>query len=50
MNGSELIEKARNLTRRLLSERKLEKLAETVHNIEKLDDISKLTRPLKVGS
>jgi 2-methylcitrate dehydratase PrpD len=50
MNGSELEEKARNLTRRLLSERKLGKLIETVQNIEKLDDISKLTRPLKVGS
>jgi 2-methylcitrate dehydratase PrpD len=50
MNESELGEKTRNLTRRLLSERQLERLAETVRNIEKLDDISKLTRSLKVES
>jgi 2-methylcitrate dehydratase PrpD len=50
MNESELDEKTRNLTRRLLSERQLEKLVETVRSVEKLDDISKLTRSLKVES
>jgi 2-methylcitrate dehydratase PrpD len=50
MNESELEEKARNLTRRLLSERKLERLVETVRSIEKLDDIAKLTQSLKVGT
>jgi len=50
MSQSELEEKARNLTRHMLTERKLERLVETVQNVEKLDDISKLTRPLRIAS
>src|SRR5437773_4413480 len=34
----------------MLTERKLERLVETVQNVEKLDDISKLTRPLRIAS
>jgi 2-methylcitrate dehydratase PrpD len=49
MSSSELEEKARNLTRHILSEKKLERLIDTVQNVEKLDDISKLTRPLRVA-
>ena len=49
MSRSELEEKARNLTRHILSEKKLERLIDTVQNVEKLDDISKLTRPLRVA-
>ena len=49
MSRSELEEKARNLTRHLLSERKLERLVETVRSAEKMDDISKLTRPLRMA-
>jgi 2-methylcitrate dehydratase PrpD len=47
MSQSELEEKARMLTRRMLAERNLARLAETVQNIERLDDISKLPRLLK---
>jgi hypothetical protein len=50
MSPSELEEKAKNLTRHILTEKKLERLIETVQNVEKLDDISKLTRPLRVAS
>jgi len=50
MSQSELEEKARNLTRHMLTERKLERLVETVQNVEKLDDISKLTRSLRIAS
>ena len=50
MSPSELEEKAKNLTRHILTEKKLERLIETVQNIEKLDDISKLTRPLRFAS
>jgi 2-methylcitrate dehydratase PrpD len=49
LSPSELEEKARNLTRHILSEKKLERLIDTVQNVEKLDDISKLTRPLRVA-
>ena len=49
MSPSELEEKARNLTRHILGEKKLERLIDTVHHVEKLDDISKLTRPLRVA-
>ena len=49
MSPSELEEKARNLTRDLLSEKKLERLVETVQSVEKLDDVSKLTRPLRAA-
>jgi hypothetical protein len=47
MSQAELEEKARNLTRRILSEKKLDRLIDTVQNIEKLDDLAKLTRPLR---
>lgn len=50
MSQSELEEKARNLTRHILSEKKLERLIDSVQNVEKLDDISKLTRPLRIAS
>ena len=49
MSPSELEEKAKNLTRHILSEKKLERLIETVQNVEKLDDITKLTRPLRIA-
>jgi len=49
MSRSELEEKARNLTRHLLSGGKLERLVETVRSVEKVDDISKLTRPLRMA-
>ena len=49
MSPAELEEKARNLTRHMLSDKKLERLIDTVRNVEKLDDISKLTRPLRVA-
>lgn len=49
MSRSELEEKAKNLTRHMLSEKKLEQLMETVQNVEKVDDISKLTRPLRIA-
>ena len=49
MSESELTEKARNLTRKLLTERKLDWLIETARRIDKMDDISKLTRPLRTG-
>jgi 2-methylcitrate dehydratase PrpD len=49
MSPSELEEKARNLTRHILGEKKLGRLIDTVHHVEKLDDISKLTRPLRVA-
>jgi 2-methylcitrate dehydratase PrpD len=42
MSQTELEEKAKNLTRRMLSERKLEQLIEVVQSVEKLDDTSKL--------
>jgi 2-methylcitrate dehydratase PrpD len=44
MSQAELEEKARNLTRGLLSQRKLVRLIEAVRNIDKLDEISKLSR------
>jgi len=47
MSQAELEEKARNLTRRILSEKQLDRLIDTVQNIEKLDDLAKLTRPLR---
>jgi 2-methylcitrate dehydratase PrpD len=47
MSHSELEEKARILTRRMLSERRLARLVETVETIEKLDDLSKLSRLLR---
>jgi 2-methylcitrate dehydratase PrpD len=47
MSPSELAEKARNLTRRMLGEKKLTRLIETVGNVEKLDDTSKLGRLLR---
>jgi 2-methylcitrate dehydratase PrpD len=49
MSEAELDEKAKNLTRKLLSEKKLERLMETVRRIEKMDDIGKLTRPLRMA-
>jgi 2-methylcitrate dehydratase PrpD len=49
MSAAELREKARNLTRNLISEKKLGRLIESVQNVEKLDDVSKLTRPLRLG-
>lgn len=48
MSPSELEEKARKLTRDILSEKKLEQLIETVQNVEKLGDVSKLTGPLSL--
>jgi len=42
LNRSELEEKARRLTRSLLSQPKLEALQEAIHNLEKIDDVSKL--------
>jgi 2-methylcitrate dehydratase PrpD len=48
MSPAELEEKARNLTRDILSKKKLERLIETVQTVEKLDNVSKLTRPLRV--
>ena len=48
MSPSELEEKAKNLTRRILNEKKLERLIEAVQSVEKLDDITKLTRPLRI--
>jgi 2-methylcitrate dehydratase PrpD len=47
MSQAELEEKARNLTRHLLSEKQLDRLIDIVQNIEKLDDLAKLTRPLR---
>ena len=47
MSQAELEEKARNLTRHILSEKKLARLVDTVQNVEKLDDVAKLTRPLR---
>ncbi|MGH7827833.1 MAG: MmgE/PrpD family protein, partial [Candidatus Binatia bacterium] len=47
MSKSELEEKARNLTRRMLSEKKLERLVDTVERVEKVDDISNLGRLLR---
>ncbi len=47
MSQSELEEKARNVTRRMLSERKLGRLVDTIRNVEKIDDISKLGRLLR---
>jgi len=47
MSQSELEEKARNLTRHMVTERKLERLVETVQNVEKMDDISNLGRLLR---
>jgi 2-methylcitrate dehydratase PrpD len=44
MSQAELEEKARHLTRGLLSQRKLVRLIEAVRNIDKLDEISKLSR------
>ena len=41
LNHLELEEKARRLTRSLLSEGKLEQLVQAIHNLEKLDDVSK---------
>ncbi len=49
MSPSELEEKARNLTRDILSKKKLERLIETVRTVEKLDNVSKLTRPLRIS-
>jgi 2-methylcitrate dehydratase PrpD len=50
MSPWELEEKAKNLTRHILSEKKLQRLVDSVQNVEKLDDISKLTRPLRIAS
>jgi 2-methylcitrate dehydratase PrpD len=47
MSESELQEKARNLTRQILGERKLVRLTETIRELEKLDDVSKLGRYLR---
>ncbi len=49
MTAAELEEKARNLTRRIISEKKLTRLVETVRNIEKLDNIAKLSRVLRIS-
>jgi 2-methylcitrate dehydratase PrpD len=49
MSETELGEKAKKLTRKLLSERKLERLIETVRHIEKIGDIGQLTRPLRMA-
>jgi 2-methylcitrate dehydratase PrpD len=46
MSQSELEEKARNVTRHVLSERKLGRLVDTIRNVEKIDDISNLGRLL----
>jgi 2-methylcitrate dehydratase PrpD len=50
MSQSELEAKAQNLTRHMLSEKKLQRLIDAVQNVEKLDDISKLTRLLRMAS
>ncbi|HEY7316120.1 MAG TPA: MmgE/PrpD family protein [Candidatus Binatia bacterium] len=50
MSQSELEEKAENLTRHIVSEKKLVQLIDNVRKVERLDDISKLTRPLRLAS
>jgi 2-methylcitrate dehydratase PrpD len=47
MSQPELEEKVRSLTGRLLPEKKLEQLVETVQSVEKMDDISNLGRLLR---
>ncbi len=49
MSPTELEEKARNLTRRMFSEKKLARLVLTARNVEKLDSIAKLTRVLRIA-
>lgn len=49
MSPTELEEKARNLTRRILPERKLQRLVETVRSIEKINNLSKLGRLLRTN-
>ena len=46
LTDSELEEKARRLTRSILPATKLEELVETIRNLEKIDDVSKLGRLL----
>ena len=47
MSQSEVEEKARMLTRAILTERQLERLVETVLNLEKVDDVSKIGELLR---
>jgi len=47
MSQLELEEKARNVTRPILSERKLGRLIDTIRNVEKMDDIANLGRLLR---
>jgi 2-methylcitrate dehydratase PrpD len=47
MSQSELEEKARKVTRHMVSERKLGRLVDTIRNVEKIDDISNLGRLLR---
>jgi len=44
MSRSEVEEKARKLTRRILPERQLEQAVEAVVSLDKLDDVSRLAR------
>jgi 2-methylcitrate dehydratase PrpD len=40
MSNLEVTEKARKLVRPMLSENQLDRLVETIHNLEKVDDVS----------
>jgi hypothetical protein len=42
MSRPEVEDKARKLTRAILSERQLERLVEAVNNLEKLEDVSSI--------
>jgi 2-methylcitrate dehydratase PrpD len=42
LSHSEVEEKARKLTHRLLSERQLESMVDAVHHLEKIDDVSRI--------
>jgi 2-methylcitrate dehydratase PrpD len=47
MSQLEVQDKARKLTRAILPERQLERLVETVENLEKIDDVSRIGRLLR---
>ena len=47
MSQLEVRDKARKLTRAILPERQLERLVETIENLEKIDDVSHIGRLVK---
>jgi 2-methylcitrate dehydratase PrpD len=47
MSQLEVQDKARKLTRAILPERQFERLVETVENLEKIDDVSRIGRLLR---